>query len=59
MPERDVLLPEDLVVRLLEYLDDHMDVLDGEDGTPRPNRAMSLYGELERAIGRQLTTEEE
>jgi hypothetical protein len=44
---------EDIVVLLrdvLEVLYDYSDVLDGDDGQPRPNRAMSMMTEVERAI---------
>lgn len=33
-----------------DVLDDYSDVVDGEDGQPRSNRAMALLGEVERAI---------
>lgn len=31
-------------------LDDYSDVLDGDDGQPRPNKAMSMMTEIERVI---------
>jgi hypothetical protein len=37
-----------LLDQIEEYLDDHIDVVDGDDGQPRPNRAMSLHSELTR-----------
>lgn len=36
--------------RCAELLDDYSDVLDGDDGQPRPNRAMSLLQDVERVI---------
>lgn len=37
---------EDLLDSVDEYLDDHEDVVDGDYGEPRPNRAMSLRQRL-------------
>jgi hypothetical protein len=33
-----------------EFLDNYIDVDDGEDGQPRPNRAMSLDMEIDRVL---------
>lgn len=44
--------PSDLVDVLdqcAEFLDNYVDVNDGEDGLPRPNRAMSLKADVEAA----------
>jgi len=35
-----------------EYLDQRADVLDGPDGHPRPDAAMSLLNEVRRLLGR-------
>lgn len=35
-----------------EFLEDYSDVIDGDDGAPAPNKAMSLLGEVEREIER-------
>lgn len=37
----------DVLAECLAVLDDYSDVNDGEDGQPRPNRAMSLMQEIE------------
>jgi hypothetical protein len=39
-----------LLTNLEEYLEPQQDVLDGEDGSPRPNRAMQLHREVEQAL---------
>ena len=41
------MIPDFLLDEIEEYLDDHQDVIDGQDG-PRPNKAMVLLGELRR-----------
>ncbi len=40
----------DLLVRVDEFLDNYIDVLDGDYGEPRPNRAMSLQQDVQAAI---------
>lgn len=35
-----------------DFLEDYSDVMDGDDGAPAPNKAMSLLGEVEREIDR-------
>lgn len=41
-----------LLNEIAEFLEDRSDVVDGPYGEPRPNRAMSLLGEVERALER-------
>jgi hypothetical protein len=44
---KDLLLDTtDLLNRVLEFLDNYVDVVDGDYGEPRPNRAMSLTTEV-------------
>lgn len=53
--ERLRALNSDLVAALedaREFIDDHVDVLDGDYGEPRPNRAMQLLSEIEAVISR-------
>ena len=40
----------DLLTRVSEYLEKHIDVVDGADGTPRPNRAAALHADVEAAL---------
>lgn len=40
----------DTLVECSEFLDNYVDVLDGDYGEPRPNRAMSLHSRVESAI---------
>ena len=40
-----------LLNEIAEYLDNHSDVIDGEDG-PRPNQAMNLLRDLENLIAK-------
>jgi hypothetical protein len=47
LPDRDDLV--DLLVRVW-CLDDYSDVNDGDDGQPRPNRAMSLLTDVEQML---------
>lgn len=47
-----VAIPYDLVINLLEYMDDAADVVDGDYGQPRPNRAMQFQRDLEEALSR-------
>lgn len=47
-----VALPYDLVIQLCEYFDDRADVVDGDYGQPRPNRAMQFQRDLEEALSR-------
>jgi hypothetical protein len=42
----------DVLQRCAEVLDDYSDVLDGDDGHPRPNRAMSLLQDVEAVIAK-------
>ncbi len=42
----------DTLVSVSEYLDNYVDVVDGDYGEPRPNSAMSLKGEVDRSIER-------
>lgn len=44
----------DLLERCAEFLDNYVDVNDGEDGQPRPNRAMQLATDVEAAIERLI-----
>jgi hypothetical protein len=37
---------------VLEYLDDHVDVVDGDYGQPAPNKAMRLVQEIEETLKR-------
>ena len=38
----------DWMLEIQHYLDDRMDVVDGEDGQPRPSKAMSLHTDSEQ-----------
>ena len=40
----------DLLVSVDEFLDNYVDVVDGDYGEPRPNRAMSLQGDVREAL---------
>lgn len=40
----------DLLRACSEFADNYVDVTDGDDGQPRPNRAMSLKAEIDRLI---------
>jgi len=40
----------DTLVRVSEFLDNYVDVEDGDYGQPRPNRAMSLKQDVDREI---------
>jgi hypothetical protein len=40
----------DLLIELADYFDDRADVLDGDYGAPRPNRAMQLNTSVQGAI---------
>ena len=42
---------EDLLNRCAEYLYGQIDVEDGDDDMPKPNRAQILYADIMRAIG--------
>ena len=42
----------DTLTSVSEYLDRYVDVMDGDDGEPRPNSAMSLKAEVDRAYER-------
>jgi len=47
MNDNDLL---DLLVRVSEFLDDYVDVEDGDYGMPRPNRAMSLKSDVDAVV---------
>ena len=36
----------------LEYIEDHVDVVDGSYGQPAPNRAMSVMNEINEILGK-------
>ena len=38
-----------LLSEMMDYLDNHSDVIDGPEGRPLPNEAMSLLGKCEEA----------
>jgi hypothetical protein len=40
----------DTLVECLEFLDNYVDVVDGDYGEPAPNRAMSLSSRVEDCI---------
>ena len=40
----------DLLVQVSEFLDNYVDVEDGDYGEPRPNRAMRLKTSVDEAI---------
>ena len=42
----------DLLYEVSEFLDNYVDVLDGDEGHPRPNKAMRLVSEIEIVIER-------
>lgn len=42
----------EVLQRCAELLDDYQDVNDGDDGQPRPNRAMSLLQDVEAVIAK-------
>jgi hypothetical protein len=50
------IIPADDLIGVLEevrdFLDNYIDVVDGDYGEPRPNRAMSLDGEIARLLAR-------
>lgn len=41
---------QEVLNEVLEYLEDHYDICDGDDGEPRPNDAMGLGGQVERVL---------
>ena len=43
-------LLRDTLQECAEVLDDYVDVNDGEDGNPRPNRAMSIVQQIESVL---------
>lgn len=47
----------DLLADVAEYLDNRADVEDGDDGQPRPNRAMRLHQRVQEAIARMPAPE--
>ena len=51
-PERQVRHDDpDLLADIAEFLEPRMDVVDGPDGTPAPDAAMSLYTRTQLARG--------
>lgn len=40
----------DTLAECSDFLDNYVDVVDGDYGEPRPNRAMSLHSRVESAI---------
>ena len=44
----------DILDRIEEFLDNYVDVNDGEDGRPVPNRAMSLLSDVQEARARRV-----
>lgn len=55
--DRDVRLAQersDLLDRIEEFLDNYVDVNDGDDGRPVPNRAMSLLSDVQDARARRV-----
>jgi len=43
---------EGVIQELMEFVDDYSDVVDGDDGAPEPNRAMSLLVMARDVLGR-------
>ena len=43
---------EGAIQELMEFVDDYSDVVDGDDGAPEPNRAMSLLVMARDVLGR-------
>jgi len=43
---------EGVIQELMEFVDDYSDVVDGDDGAPEPNRAMSLLLMARDVLGR-------
>jgi hypothetical protein len=50
LPTLDVIDLYDLLTRVSELLDNYVDVNDGADGQPTPNRAMSLQRDVDTMI---------
>jgi hypothetical protein len=44
---------ECLLEEIHEWLDDQLDVVDGDDGEPRPNQAMQFSTAIDLAMGRR------
>ena len=42
----------DVLTQCAEFLEPYVDVLDGDEGHPRPNKAMNLVSEIEIVIER-------
>lgn len=40
----------DLLMEVSEFLDNYVDVLDGDYGEPRPNRAMNLKSRIDELL---------
>lgn len=40
----------DTLIQIAEYLDDHADVIDSDEGELRPNRAMRLKCDVDEVI---------
>jgi len=47
--ERIKMLEADLL-ECLSYLENHVDIVDGHDGSPAPNRAMKLVTMIEESL---------
>lgn len=47
----------DVLTQCSEFLDDYVDVNDGDDGHPRPNRAMSLQCAVLDLLGEHTVVE--
>lgn len=52
--ERDIAELHDLLDEVQDFLDGQVDVVDGDYGQPKPNRAMQLVIEIERVRGGTL-----
>lgn len=50
--EAKLALAVDALHDCLEFADGYVDVVDGPDGTQRPNDAMVLYSRIEEILGR-------
>lgn len=48
----------DTLTECSEFLDNYVDVLDGDYGEPRPNRAMNIHTSVERSIVHVLNLRE-
>lgn len=41
----------DMLTECREFIDGYIDTVDGPDGQPRPNKAMSLANDLDHLLG--------